>query len=844
MATMASGSLPATEILTDWSVCGVEPGSAATPAALREMPRAWLPATCPGTVAAALLAAGITPDLKSTRIDAKDWWYRARFDATRSSLTQSWHLRCEGLATLAEVWLNDTQIGSASNMHVSHRFTVSGMREGDNEVLVRFMSVDAFLANRRPRPRWRVPMLAHQQLRFIRTTLLGRTPGWSPPYPAVGPWRPMALECEPESQLQHIQLRTSVDATDGIVDFSASLAQSNVDIAVTGTLNIVRHGVHHSAPIETVGNHLSARGVVRNAALWWPHTHGDPAIYDVHVELHGAMFPAGTIRIASKAVAFRTLQLSPDNTTFGLKVNGVAIFCRGACWTPLDAASLRASAGDYVRALDQVATAGMNMLRVGGTMIYEDDKFYAEASRRGILVWQDFMFANMDYPGDDLAFVAEVEHEARQFLARVASEPCIAVLCGNSEVEQQAAMWGAARVLWSPPLFHGVLPAICRELRPDVPYWPSSAHGGAFPHEPRSGTSSYYGVGAYLRPVEDAHGSGVRFATECLGVANIPEARSLATLPGGDSIRVHSPAWKARSPRDLGAGWDFDDVRDFYLKQLFAIDASALRYADHDRYMAVGRIVSGEMMVRAFAHWRRAGSACSGALVWFLRDLWAGAGWGVVAHDGVPKAAYYMVKRLLQPRTMFFTDEGVNGVDLHVVNEQSDDLIGKVTLSAYARGEVRLRAVDVPIAVPARGAQTIAISSLFDEWIDSSYAYRFGPPTVNVLGGTLFDAAGRALAESIWLPAGPLIEPGDPGITAIGRETIDGGLEVQISSKRLARYVHIEVDGATPTDNYFDLVPGSTRQVVLSATCSAGRHSGFITALNQVGSVAITWDSP
>src|SRR6185503_5137738 len=204
--------------------------------------------------------------------------------------------------------------------------------------------------------------------------------------------------------------------------------------------------------------------------------------------------------------------------------------------------------------------------------------------RLGVMVWQDFMFANMDYP-EDAAFVAGVEAEARQQLARWVGRPSLTVLCGDSEGEQQAAMWGAPAADWNRPLFRHVLPAAAAALCPDVPYWPSSASGGAFPHQPSAGSTSYYGVGAYLRPLDDARRSEVRFASECLGFANVPEEATLAPLAAtaGGPVRAHTPAWKAGVPRDLGAGWDFDNVRDHYVGRLFGVDAVDLRTTDPDR---------------------------------------------------------------------------------------------------------------------------------------------------------------------------------------------------------------------------------------------------------------------
>ncbi|MBK7549122.1 MAG: hypothetical protein IPI20_15425 [Rhodoferax sp.] len=141
---------------------------------------------------------------------------------------------------------------------------------------------------------------------------------------------------------------------------------------------------------------------------------------------------------------------------------------------------MRSSATDCRAAVAQARVAGMNMLRVAGTMAYEDDHFFDACDEQGMLVWQDFMFANMDYPGDDAAFMASVTVEVRQQLQRRQAAASLALLCGNSEVEQQAAMWGASRELWRSTLFDDTLAQLCNEHAPGTPYWPSSAHGGTF----------------------------------------------------------------------------------------------------------------------------------------------------------------------------------------------------------------------------------------------------------------------------------------------------------------------------------------------------------------------------
>jgi beta-mannosidase len=79
-------------------------------------------------------------------------------------------------------------------------------------------------------------------------------------------------------------------------------------------------------------------------------------------------------------------------------------------------------------------------------------------------------------------------------------------------------------------------------------------------------------------------------------------------------------------PRDPGAGWDFDDVREYYLRTPYQADPACLRYEDPERYLDLSRAVAAEVMTEVFPEWRRHGSSCAGGIVWQLQDLRPGAG--------------------------------------------------------------------------------------------------------------------------------------------------------------------------------------------------------------------------
>jgi len=816
-----------------WQMCCVAPNVIANPAALPATPEQWIAFTAPGTVAGALRSAGAwSLDGAPRHFDSEEWWFRTRFSTQPDTGATTTVIGFDGLATVADVWLDGQPLLSSDNMFVAHQAGID-TQHTEHELVIRFRPLDAQLAMRRPRPRWKTPMVGNQQLRWLRTTLLGRTPGWSPPAAAIGPWRDVWIEQRASIDVGSVALNARLEGSTGRLDAATTLTALGGESVAGSELILARAGVEHRTALnyDSATRRCSGSLSIDAPALWWPHTHGEPALYAATLRV--VLDSGASVDIDLGNVGFRSVQVDTTDDDFAVRINGETIFCRGACWTPLDPVTLSADSDALRKAIELVRGAGMNMLRVGGTMVYESDEFLDLCDSNGILLWQDFMFANMDYPDADVAFVQSVQREASQQLARFAGRPALAVLCGNSEGEQQAAMWGAPRELWSPNLFHEVLRAVAAHACPDVPYWPSSAHGGAFPHQASAGTTSYYGVGAYLRPLDDARRTSLRFATECLAFANVPEDSCLAAMPGGLGVRVHHPQWKARSPRDLGAGWDFDDVRDFYLQHLLGVDPLSLRYANHDRYLELSRIVPGIAMAAAFGEWRSRRSSCNGALIWWLRDLWAGAGWGIIDARGSPKAPYYYLKRSLQPLAVFITDEGVNGASIHIVNETAQPFNGTLQLALYRNGEVPVGSASRVVGIGARRTEEIPALALFENFADLTYAYRFGPMASDLMVAQLKNAAGVRIAQYMYSPSatGPRIA--DAGLRAVAKIESEHEVVVTLSAQRFAQAVTLTVDGFAADDQYFDLPPQSEHVVRLHRSAAGGKFKGTVKALHS-----------
>jgi beta-mannosidase len=808
----------------------------------------WSKASVPGTVAASLRDSGEWSfDSTPRRFDAEEFWYRTRFAADPVAEGERVILGLDGLATFAQVQLNGAALVDSTNMFLEHRCDISALLQPENQLVMRFSPLDAFLNVRRRRPRWRTPMVQQQQLRWVRTTLLGRTPGWSPPAAAVGPWRPVWLERRQWLELGEHRLHATVRGAAGILTLACAL-RTFAGVSVTAARLIVQRAgrrVEATLSLERDLQGVHGELTLPNVDLWWPHTHGEPALYQVSLILDMQDSAGQERRVESDfgSVGFRTLRLERESGRFALHVNERHIFCRGAAWMPLDCVSLQATDNGYALAIESVRRAGMNMLRVAGPSVYETDEFLDCCDSAGILLWQDFMFANMDYPAEDAAFASSVQIEARQQLSRLQGRPALGLLCGNSEGAQQAAMSGAARECWAPPLFEADLASLANEICPEVPYCASSTHGGAFPFQPNAGATSYYGVGAYFKPLTDARRSEVRFASECLAFANIPEGETLALLAPASSLRCHHSRWKERVARDLGAGWDFDDVRDHYLASLFRLDPTQLRSADHDRYLRLGRATSGEVMAAVFSDWRRRASNCSGALVWFLQDLWPGAGWGLIDSTGLPKAAYYYLKRILQPLAVFITDEDCNGLVVHIVNEANTAARVRLELQLYRFSTPVGAAVARQLSLDPASTTQICATDLYEGFMDLSYAYRFGPPSYDVLRAALLsEDTDASLAQAFHFPQGlPNNAGSEVGLTA-SAVPLEDAWRLTIHCKAFAQSVHVEAPGFTAEDQYFHMVPNSSRTLLLRPRSSAACKSleGAVHALNAASPCLIT----
>ena len=841
-----------------WQAAATQPDLCGDAARLDAL--SWWPARVPGTAASTLRDAGLWRTGDDHDFDGEDWWFRTSFAAEPAAPGEEVVLCLDGIATVAEVHLNGERLLDSDSMFAAHSVEVGGLLQPTNELAIRCRALAPLLSvRRRPRARWRTRLVADGNLRFFRTMLLGRAPGFAPAPAAVGPWRDVRLERRRRVVVEDLALRARVSGDQGHLSVRARLRGLEAAPPDSVELELSRASSTWRAPLALVarGDRVEAEGelLVADVARWWPHTHGEPALYEAQLIVSG---PGGSVTVDAGRVGFRSIAFGArtdhdvELDGIDLHVNGVRVFARGCVWTPLDLVGLAPTSASLRDALEQARDAGMNILRIPGTSAYEGEAFHDLCDELGMLLWQDFMFANLDYPIGDEAFRATVTGEAEQVLDGLAGRPSLAVLCGNSEVEQQVAMLGLDPSLGRGELFGELLRSLVRESGADAVYVPSAPCGGELPFRTGRGVSNYYGVGGYRRPLEDARRAEVRFASECLAFSNVPDEEALEEMlpdaPG--SLVVHHPRWKAGVPRDSGSGWDFEDVRDHYLKLLFGVEPAELRRVDHERYLELSRTVTGEAMAEVFGEWRRAASPCGGGLVLWLRDLVPGAGWGVIDHRGEPKVAYHHLRRALAPVAVWTSDEGLDGVLAHVANDRPTPLAARLRVALYRDFEHRVGEAQEDVELAAHTVRHWDIESLVGRFVDASWAYRFGPPAQDLIVASLEQQGEPAdgdsrepLSQSIRFPAGrPLARESAAhlGLAASARILDGGAVRLVVSTRRLAYGVRVRVPGFRAVEDAFSVEPdGERTMLVLPRERGALYAGGWLTAVNLQGRIAL-----
>ncbi|MFE0460460.1 glycoside hydrolase family 2 protein [Kitasatospora sp. NPDC058965] len=658
---------------------------------------ALLPAEVPGCVHTDLLAAGLIPDPYLDRneelvawVARRDWTYRTDLPAAGAAHERT-DLVFEGLDTAATITLAGTELGRTANMHRSHRFDVTGR---DGELAVRF--TDPYRAAEEVRAvTGDRPNVYPEPFQYLRKMASSFGWDWGPTLPTSGIWRPVRLEHWSTARLAEVRPLVTVVGGEGRVELRLTVERTatGADRPLTARASVC--GVTAETALDGDSAVLTLR--VPDPALWWPRGRGDQPLHRLDVELHG---PDGLLDEWERRIGFRTVELdrSPDEhgTGFTLVVNGERLFVRGVNWIPDDTLVTRVTPERYRTRLTQAAAANVDLIRVWGGGIYEDEAFYRACDELGLLVWQDFLFACAAYP-EEQPLRAEVEAEARENVVRLMPHPSLVLWNGNNE-----NLWGFRDWDWAPELgsdswgegyYLGVLPRIVAETDPTRPYAAGSPWSGSWDHHPNDpdhGTHHSWEV--WNRQDHAEYRASVpRFVAE-FGWQAPPALATLRRALPGEELAADSPGMLHHQKAEDGNG---------------KLDRGVARHfeppADFDRWHYLTQLVQARAVAAGVEHWRAHWPRCAGTVVWQLNDCWPVSSWAAIDGDGRLKPLYHELRRLYADRLVTLQPAGPVGEPvLALVNQSAQPWRSTVRLRRLDAGGRLLAAAELSVEVAPR----------------------------------------------------------------------------------------------------------------------------------------------
>ena len=784
----------------------------------------WMDAKVPGCVHTDLMRDGKIPEpFYRDNENAMQWisdagWEYEKTFTVSDTLFRHRHMElvCEGLDTYANVYLNDSLLFVADNMFREWYADIFyGLRIGVNKLRIQFPSIPWENRSRYSKLKLKLP---GEDKVVCRKAAYQFGWDWGPTFITSGIWRPIYIRVWDHMNVLGVQY-VQKNLTD-------SLATLQAVFTVLSTLP-------DTATIElSVGDKILARkrvGIgdgpnvarvdfqIRDPKRWWPNGYGDPYLYPIHHKIifNGKVAGQGTTKLGLRTVEFYE---DDDNagTNFYFKVNDVPIFMKGANYVPQDNFLTRVTDSSYRALIRSVKDAHMNMLRVWGGGIYENNIFYDLCDENGILVWQDFMFANAMYP-DNKEFIVNVQTEAIQNVVRLRNHPCLALWCGNNEIDEGWRNWGWQKQFGYTP-------------EDSLKIW--NNYAGIFGHTLLMATSRFDSLRAYIMTSPlygwgntesikrgDMHYWGVWWGKEPFSSYDTQIGRFMSEygFQGFPSIET---IWKFTLPADRQLGSPVMKAHQKHLTGYETIDEYLLRDynkpKDFESYGYVSQVLQAEGIKTAIEAHRRAKPVCMGTLYWQLNDCWPVVSWSSRDYYGREKALHYFLRN---EYATFLVSAFVKDamVQIHIVSDSLNDCEVKLHLKSMDfHGKPGL---DTTLTVMVFANTSSAVGSIPIDVLIGKMDMK------EVVFTAELKIGGRILSRNnVYFEPVKDLHLEKPSITRTVKPAKDG-YSVTLSTDKLAKNVYLNSDlkGAF-SDNYFDLLPGETRTISFITTA---RNASF-----------------
>ena len=648
----------------------------------------YIDVTVPGEIHLDLIKAGLLAEpteglnaLSARWVEEMIWSYRREFTVPRTALksgSRAW-LVFETLDLVATIFLNGKEIGRHRNVFYPCRIEVTEVLRSGLNILAVHLDSGLYDVSDRPGEPYsgQLDFKLHKRA-WLRKPQCQFSWDWATRLINVGISGPVRLEwthdtvrvdrfvplakLEPDLQTGSVQARLFVEG----------LGEKSIQGELS--VRIAPGGQSVCVPVEIKPglNPVEATLLIAKPELWWPVGCGKQALYSIDATLK---VEGRTIARHNATIGFRHVRVdqSPHPESgryFALEINGRKIFCKGGNLVPADMIFARITPEVYDTLTARALEANFNMLRVWGGGLYEGDAFYDICNRKGILVWQEFIFACSKYPGNDASFVEDFRREARHQIRRLAPHPCLVVWCGNNEMEQGVWEWGIDKygsVFSDLSLFHHVLPRLMAEEDPTRYYQPSSPYSpdGLSPNRDDCGDQHPWSIGFSDTDFRKYRKMISRFPNEggILGPTSLPTM--LQCLPEGHR-HVQSFAWQIHD--NSVDSWVEPSPPDQMLRLWLGLDIRKLSVED---FVYWGGLIQGEGLREYIDNFRRRMFDSAAAIFWMFNDCWpATRSWTIVDYSLRRTPAFWAVKRAMAPLSIVLAEEnelvivyGINDTD-------------------------------------------------------------------------------------------------------------------------------------------------------------------------------------
>lgn len=809
----------------------------------------WLPATVPGTVHTDLLSNKVIEDpFRSTNepklqwIENEDWEYKTTFYPDKEILSSGvQELVFKGLDTYAEVYLNHEMILQTDNMFLEWRVNIAGkLLNGENTLSVRFQpayKVGLELAKKLP-----ITLPAdNDKGEEAKTSVFTRKApyhfgwDWGPRYVTVGIWRPVSIEGWSTAKIDNIQyIQRSQSAEKAEFDAHFTLDATNnesVTLMVVDTSGAV-YAQQRVDLKKGEDNRFTLPFTIDNPKLWYPNGTGEPNLYRLSaiVAQSNTKLDASTQNIGVRTIRLvREKDAQGEGESFCFEVNGQIVFCKGANYIPQDVFTPRVAADTYQKLIETTKESNMNMLRIWGGGIYEEDLFYDLCDQNGIMVWQDFMFACSFYPWD-AQFFENVRREAEYNVRRLRNHPSIAIWCGNNEIEEAWYQWGYQKALgWNEDeqkqifdgmnaLFKGVLPDVLAKEDTTRYYHPSSPlYGRGNPLSQIKGDVHYWGVFHDEEPFSVYKDKPGRFSNE-YGFQSLACYDTYREYFNKEDMNLYSPAMVIHQKNPKG----YRVMEEYMVRDL------PLLKNDFRTYVYLTQLLQAEGIKIAMEGHRIKRPFTQGSLYWQLNDCWPVASWSSMDSEGRWKALQYYAKRSFAPSTISFEKiDSTSRVKLWGLNDE-------LTTKSYD-GTLRLMDFDGNVLWSEKGSGTIPANGNLEmlDMTDKDLLKGADPTKVFLVAeGKIDDKPIRAIYYFVPLKSLKLPKA-DFDVSYAQEKNL---VRATIKANNLLKSVLFEADKLqnNASDAYFDLMPGEEREIVLDfkGEYPISELNIFVTTLN------------